>query len=67
MNTKRVVLYIKDISLITGKSYKTAQRQYNKIKQENNLTKEDFLTVSMFCSATKIPVNDVILALNAKS
>ena len=66
MSTKAVI-YIKDIQKITGKSYPSSQREHSKIKALLGLKRSDYLTLSSFCQATKISIDDAILALNNKN
>jgi hypothetical protein len=66
MNTKAVI-YIKDAQKITGKSYPTCQRQIAKIRAELGLNKGEFLTLSAYCTATKISLDDAYTAINSKN
>ena len=66
MAKRPAIINIKDIAVITGKSYKTAQREMKKIKDELNLKRNDYLSISAYCKHTNISMDDVILALNVK-
>ena len=64
---KRVVIGIKDISIITGKSYRQSQREHKKIKEHFGLTTNDYLALSSYCAYTKISMEDVEKALKTKN
>ena len=64
---KRIVLSIKDIQEITGKSYPSAQREFSKAKKDLNLKKGQYLTISAYCNLKNLSKDEVILALNTKN
>ncbi|MES2379864.1 MAG: hypothetical protein V4538_02410 [Bacteroidota bacterium] len=66
MSTKAVV-YIKDIAKITGKSYPASQRELSRLKTQLKIEKGQYLSLSAYCKATGISINDAISALNAKN
>ena len=46
---QRVCIYPKDIQRITGKSYRQSIRLKQKIKEDLNKSKNEFLTIDDFC------------------
>ena len=46
---QRIVIYSKDIQLITGKTDRAARTMLNKIKKENGKTKNQVVTVKELC------------------
>ena len=55
LNENQLCIYIKDIALITGKSYRQAWRIHNKIKNHYKKSPEQFLSIAEFCEYTGIP------------
>lgn len=64
---KRVVIGIKDVSIILDKSYRQSQREHKKIKEHFGLSKSEYLSLSNFCIYTKIPIEEVEKALKTKN
>lgn len=60
----RVVLYSKDICLITGRKYRTARKLYLEILASLNKRKDQFITLEEFCSYTRIRPEQVQHILN---
>ncbi|MEO8759642.1 MAG: hypothetical protein ABI388_01495 [Bacteroidia bacterium] len=56
---KRVVIYPKDVMLITGKSERYARKLLSKIKTALNKKPEQFLTVKEFCAFSGLSLTDV--------
>ncbi len=51
---KRIVIYPKDIQIITGKSYRQSIRFLNRIKEDLNKLDNELLTIDEFCHYTGI-------------
>lgn len=54
MKQARVVIYPKDIQLITGKSERYGRMLLRKIRIANQKTEHQFITISEFCNFTGI-------------
>lgn len=52
--TQRVVLYCKDISLITGRKYRAARKLYLSILKAFDKQPKQFVTLQEFCLYTGI-------------
>lgn len=48
MKTQRIVIYPKDIQIITGKSYRQSVRLLNKLKSDLHKEAHQFVTFSEF-------------------
>jgi len=59
-NTKRLVIYTKDVELLTGKSAATARRLLQQIRQQLGKEEMEFVTIQEFCFFTGIP-EDLVL------
>jgi|JI7StandDraft_1071085.scaffolds.fasta_scaffold24287_4 hypothetical protein len=58
--TQRVVLYCKDISLITGRKYRAARKLYLAILKAFDKQPKQFVTLQEFCLYTGIQEEIVI-------
>ena len=58
---KRIIIYPKDIMLITGKSERYSREIIKKIKLANNKQKHQLVTVQEFCTYMNIPEESIIL------
>lgn len=56
---KRIIIYPKDIMLITGKSERYSREIIKKIKLANNKQKHQLVTVQEFCTYMSIPIDEV--------
>jgi hypothetical protein len=56
---KRVVIYPKDIMLITGKSERYAREILKKIKKQLNKPDNQYITIKEFCTYTGIDLLDI--------
>jgi DNA-directed RNA polymerase specialized sigma subunit len=59
----RIVIYAKDIELITGKSERSAHTLLNKIKREKGKTKEQVITITELCQYLGISEETVLQLL----
>lgn len=55
----RICIYIKDVMILTGKSYKTVRILMAKIRQASGKEKHSFVTVLDFCTYTGITEEEV--------
>lgn len=56
---KRVCIYPKDIQRITGKSYRQSTRLLQKIKEDLNKSKDNFVSIEEFCVFTGLKYEDI--------
>jgi hypothetical protein len=61
--TNRMILYTKDIMMITGKSERTARRICTRIRQQNNKPLRSMITVEEFCQYSGLTVEYVLAFL----
>jgi N-dimethylarginine dimethylaminohydrolase len=59
-NAKRVVIYPKDVELLTGKSAATARRILQQIRKCLGKEETEYVTIQEFCFFTGIP-EDLVL------
>ena len=57
MKIKRVVVYSKDVEILTGYKGRTARRLLQKIREHNGKKRGDLVTVTEFCEYTGIDEN----------
>jgi len=57
-NLKRIIIYPKDVQILTGKSYRQSLKIYNEVKNQLGKSKSDFLGLKEFCEACKIKINE---------
>lgn len=57
-NLKRIIIYPKDIQLLTGKSYRQSLKIYNQVKTQLGKSKDDLLGLKEFCATCKININE---------
>jgi len=60
-----MVIYAKDVMVITGKSERTARYMLQRIRERNGKKQGDFVTVEEFCAFTGLKVEDVRMAINS--
>lgn len=65
MTTTRIVLYAKDIILITGKSERTVRRMIAAIRKQYHQGENALVSVEDFCRYTGLKEEKVIRMLNA--
>ena len=63
----RRAIYPSDIVELTGRCEKSAQQMIRKIKQANNIPKQGFVSITMFCQYTGFDEQEVERAINKKS
>lgn len=56
---KRIVIYPKDIQIITGKSYRQSIRFLNRIKEDLNKLDNELLSIDEFCQYTSLKIEQV--------
>ena len=56
---KRLCIYPKDITLITGKSYRYSARLLQKIRTKLKKDKNEFISVEEFCQYTSLRLENV--------
>jgi len=59
-NTKRVVIYTKDVELLTGKCSASARRLLQQIRKYFGKEETEYITIQEFCFFTGIP-EDLVL------
>jgi hypothetical protein len=59
MGSKRIIVYPKDVQMITGKSVKYSRALLRKIKKENAKRPDQFVSISEFAAFTGISVDEV--------
>lgn len=59
MNTKRCVIYAKDIQRITGRSVRYSHEVIRKIRQMTEKEKGQYITLSEFSEFSGIPKDDL--------
>ncbi len=64
---KQLLIYPKEIVLITGKSLTTAQTLVRTMKDVYNKEKHQDITIREFCDYTGIPFEDVFNMINGKT
>ncbi|MBS1667817.1 MAG: hypothetical protein JST58_10610 [Bacteroidetes bacterium] len=58
---KRIVIYAKDITNITGRKERTARKLLALIRKKYKKKKGDFITVKEFCEYTGIGIEQVTM------
>ena len=56
---QRIVVHVKDVLQITGISERSACRLLAKIRKENNLPPDAFVSIELFCKKTFLKYEDV--------
>lgn len=51
---KRIIIYPKDVQLVTGKSYRKSLQLIHLAKTKLGKTKKDMLSINEFCKVYKI-------------
>jgi len=54
-NTRRLVIYSKDVELLTGKSSASARRLLQQIRKNLGKEETEYITIQEFCFFTGIP------------
>lgn len=49
MSTQRIVIYAKDVAILTGRTERTARRILAQVRKAYGKGSRDFVTVSEFC------------------
>jgi hypothetical protein len=62
---QRVVIYPKDVMMVTGLCEKSSRKLLRQIKETLSKEKHHFVSVSEFCQFTGIPANDVERSLRS--
>ena len=55
----RIVIYLSDHKVITGKSQRQAQRDWKKILVHFKVTNVNYISISQYINYTKLDKNDV--------
>jgi len=63
----RRAVYPSDVVELTGRSTKFAQELIKKIKEKNNIPKDGFTSIKIFCEYTGFDELEVEKALNKKA
>jgi hypothetical protein len=63
MELKRVVIYSKDIELITGRSGRYARKIMAKMRKELGKEKHQLISLGEFCAYTGLPEHEVLAYL----
>ena len=59
MNSKRIIIYPKDVQRITGKSERYGRNLLNKIKESKAKAKRHFVSVNEFAEFTGLAVEEI--------
>lgn len=59
METKRIIIYPKDVQRITGKSARYGRTLLNKIRESRSKTKSQFISVNEFADFTGLSVEEI--------
>lgn len=59
IGTKRIVIYAKDVEIITGRKERTARKILQSIREKLGKEKWEFVTIREFCEYTGIQEDDV--------
>jgi len=60
---KRLIIYVKDIEIITGLKSRTARRMMQKIREIEGKSKEQLVTVAEFCNYTHLKEEEVFKSM----
>ena len=55
----RIVIYVKDIQNITGRSERTSQKMMTAMRKKYNKKRGEFITAEEFCNHTGLKEEDV--------
>ena len=61
---KRVVIYAKDIEVITGRSARYARKIMTRIRRDLGKQRHQLISLSEFCAHTGLPIEEVSRHLN---
>jgi len=67
MNNKSIIITVKDLQVLTDRSYVTCVKYSQEILAMCGLGKKDKLTIEHFCTITKTPYVEVMDMLYPKS
>lgn len=56
---KRIVIYPKDVQIITGRSYRQSTRLLQKIREDLNKPIKNFISIEEFCQYTGLKLEQV--------
>jgi hypothetical protein len=59
MNAKRIIIYPKDVQLITGKSERAGRALLAKIKKANTKNPHQFVSINEFSEYTGLSVEEI--------
>lgn len=59
----RIVIYVKDIQNITGRSERTSQKMMTAMRKKYNKKRGDFITAEEFCNYTGLKEQQVAVFL----
>jgi hypothetical protein len=60
MEIKRIVIYSKDIEMITGRSGRSARKMMATIRKRLGKQKHQLISLGEFCDYTGLPENEVL-------
>ncbi|QEH44153.1 hypothetical protein FW415_21540 [Chitinophaga sp. XS-30] len=60
MSPRRIVIYPKDIAMMTGRTERTARRILAQVRKAYGKKSRDFVTVSEFCSFAGFAEDEVL-------
>lgn len=60
----RMIVYVKDVMVLTGRKRKAATNQLNRVRKQANKDRKDPVTVGDYCKHTKVPEETLRKAMN---
>jgi len=60
MDIKRIVIYSKDIEMITGKSERSSRKIMTAMRRKLGKEKHQFISLGEFCAYSGIPESEVL-------
>ena len=60
---KRLIIYVKDVEIITGLKTRTARRLLQKIREKEGKSKDQLVTVAEFCNYMHLREEDVFKSM----
>jgi hypothetical protein len=64
MLSSKIIIEPNDVQLLTGKSYRQSLRIIQNIKRKLRKEKYQFISISEFCDYSRLPVDEVLIALH---
>jgi TorA maturation chaperone TorD len=64
MEASQIIIYPKDVQVLTGRSQKQAQRILQKTRRSLNRKKDHLVTILEFCSFCEFAEDEVLKALH---